>query len=197
MSDNPLPEPTPRLAAIIYALLILLIVVSGALLLSSRPQPVQIRIVPPPPTGTPAPSATPPPITVYITGAVAAADQLLTLPAGSRVQDALAAAGGALPAADLARVNLAERLRDGDQVHVPEISRPVLLATANDAGIVPINSATAEELATLPGVGPELAERIIRYREANGPFADLEALDAVEGIGPGVLEDIQSWVVFD
>jgi competence protein ComEA len=158
---------------------------------------VQIVINPPLPTATPAPSATPPPITVYITGAVATPDQLLALPAGSRVQDALTAAGGALPEADLERVNLASRLHDGDQVDVPDKSEQAALPTANTAGVVDVNSATAAELATLPGIGDSLAERIVAYREANGAFADLNALDAVEGIGPGLLADIQNLVRFD
>jgi competence protein ComEA len=196
MSDQ-LPEPSPRIALVVYLLLAALIVGSIVLLLTGRPAAVQIVINPPLPTATPAPSATPPPITVYITGAVATPDQLLALPAGSRVQDALTAAGGALPEADLERVNLASRLHDGDQVDVPDKSEQAALPTANTAGVVDVNSATAAELATLPGIGDSLAERIVAYREANGAFADLNALDAVEGIGPGLLADIQNLVRFD
>jgi competence protein ComEA len=196
MSDQ-LPEPSPRIALVVYLLLAALIVGSIVLLLTGRPAAVQIVINPPLPTATPAPSATPPPITVYITGAIATPDQLLALPAGSRVQDALTAAGGALPEADLERVNLASRLHDGDQVDVPDKSEQAALPTANTAGVVDVNSATAAELATLPGIGDSLAERIVAYREANGAFADLNALDAVEGIGPGLLADIQNLVRFD
>lgn len=197
MSDRPLPEPNPRFAAVVYLLLAGLIAGSILLLLNGRPEPVQILIQPPQPTATSLPTGTPSPVTVYVTGAVTKPDQLITLPAGSRVQDVLTAAGGALSSADLERVNLASVLRDGDQIHVPEQAKPVLLPTANTSGIVDVNRATVEELDALPGVGPELAERIVTYREANGPFADLNALDAVEGIGPSILEDIQNFVRFD
>ena len=116
---------------------------------------------------------------------------------GTRSDDAIEAAGGAAESADLERVNLAGFLRDGDQIHVPAIEEEVTLATPSGGGIVNVNTATVEELDTLPGVGPALAERIIAYREANGPFADLAALDAVEGVGPALLEGIQELVVFE
>jgi competence protein ComEA len=134
---------------------------------------------------------------VYITGAVAQPEQLLTLLPSSRVSDAIEAAGGATDSADLERVNLAGILRDGDQIHVPAFEEEVTLATPSGGGIVNVNTATAEELDTLPGIGPAVAERIIAYREANGPFADLAALDAVEGVGPALLEGIQELVVFE
>ncbi len=190
-------EPSPRVAIIVFGLAALAIIGGGALLLSTRPQPARITIVPPMPTRTPAPTPTPGPITVYVTGAVARPETLLTLPPGSRVADALAAAGGADAAADLTRVNLAAILRDGDQVHVPARDQAVVLPTPSGGQIVNVNQATAEELSQLPGIGPGLAARIVAYREANGPFADLNALDAVEGIGPVLLEKLKDLVTFD
>lgn len=191
------PQSSTR-AVIVYAVLIVALIAAIALLLASRPQPVSITVNPPPPTGTPAPTLTPSPITVYITGAVAQSGVTLTLPYASRVEEALAAAGGALPDADLERINLAAVLRDGDQVHVPlQGEGDTALATPSGGQLVRINTATLEEINTLPGIGPALAERIIAYREANGAFASLDDLDQVEGIGPDLLAEIAALVVFE
>lgn len=188
---------SPRALAAVIALLALAFVGAVALAAATQPQPVTIQVVPPKPTGTPPPTSTPGPITVYVTGAVEAGEQLLTLPHGSRVLDAVEAAGGVLAEADLSRVNLASRLRDGDQVHVPILADDAPLPTANTAGLVALNSATADELATLPGIGPVTAQAIVDYREQNGPFTDLAALDAVSGIGPRTLEALAELVIFD
>lgn len=198
MTDTPPPELSSRNVIAAFVIIAVAIVGGGILLLVSRPQPVQITINPPVPTATPEPTATPGPVTVYVTGAVQQPEMTLSLPAGSRVQDAIDAAGGALVNADLERVNLAAVLRDGDQVHVPALGDTnVVLATPNSGGLVAINRATAEELQTLPGVGPALAGRIIEYRQANGPFADLAALDEVSGIGPAMLDNLKDLIVFD
>jgi competence protein ComEA len=113
------------------------------------------------------------------------------------VQDALEAVGGMTDQADVEQVNLAGILRDGDQVHVPLKGQEAVLATPSGGEVVRINTATAEELDTLPGVGPSLAQRIIEYRDANGAFQNLDELDAVEGIGPSLLDEIRELVVFD
>ncbi len=192
-------KPVSTISLIItFFVVAALIIAGGALLLLSRPEPVQITIYPPQPTATPRPTMTPEPIIIYVTGAVNQPDALYTLAYGSRVEAAIAAAGGLRADADRSRVNLAAVLRDGDQVHVPAISElAVDLPTPPGGQIVAINSASATELEALPGVGPVLAESIIAHREANGPFADLEALDAVRGIGPGLLEDIETLIRFD
>jgi competence protein ComEA len=191
------PAQAPRLTIIVFLILALAIVAGAILLVTNRPAPVQITINPPMPTATPGPTETPAPITVYVTGAVVNADQLVTVAAGSRVEDAVNAAGGLTEAADRERVNLAALLQDGDQVHVPEAGQQVELPTSGAPRIVAINQASVEEIDTLPGIGPELAGRIVAYREANGPFADLTALDAVEGVGPALLEQITPLVTFD
>lgn len=184
----------------LLATVALIVVVGGAaaVVVLTRPAPVEIVIVPPQPTDTPAPTSSPAPITVYVTGAVNRPNQLVTLPHGSRVQEAIIAAGGLSSEAQLMAVNLAGILRDGDQVHVPtqaEAARlPTLLPSAQT---VAINRATEEELTTLPGIGPALAARIIAYREANGPFADLAALGEVPGIGERTLEALALLLVFD
>jgi len=196
MADN-LPEPSPRTTIIAFVIVALAILGGAILLLATRPEPVNITIHPPAPTATPEPTSTPSPITVYVTGAVVQPETTFTLPPGSRVQDAIEAAGGVTDGADMERVNLAQILRDGDQVHVPEIGVETALPTPGGGGIVHINSATLEELDTLPGIGPSLAQAIIDYRDANGPFADMAALDEVSGIGPGLLEDLEGLIAFD
>lgn len=197
MTDNPTPEPSPRNTLLAFAIVLVAIVAGAVLLLNNRPAAVQITINTPQPTLTRTPSPTPGPVTVYVTGAVNQPDQLITLPPGSRVQDAIEAAGGLTSDADQTRINLADRVRDGDQVHVFSIGQEVMLATPSAGLQIYINSATPEELDELPGVGPALAAAIIAYRDANGGFSSMDDLDAVEGIGPTLLEDWQGLVVFD
>lgn len=161
-----------------------------------------------------APSA---PAVVYVSGAVIAPD-VVELPAGARVADALDAVGGPAEDADLSLLNLARLVVDGEQIHVPaqgEAPRdPVPAGSAGTApgspgtigsgtasaaagsasasgGLIDINSASAQELQELPGVGPAIAERIVRHRETNGPFASVDGLDEVSGIGPATLEKIR------
>lgn len=196
-NPNPMPDSSPRLTIAAFIIIALAIIGGAVLLLSTRPEPVKITINPPPPTPTPLATFTPAPITVYITGAVGEPESTISLPPGSRVQDAIDAVGGTTENANLEAVNLAGILRDGDQVHVPELNVETVLPTPSGGGIVYINTATVDEIDTLPDIGPALAQRIIDYRETNGPFANLEALDAVEGIGPALLEKIALLVVFD
>jgi competence protein ComEA len=190
-----------RGTALAFTLVILVIAAGSALLLLTRPTPAQITILPPQPTASPPPTFTPAPLTVYITGAVVQPNQVYTLPPGSRVQDALRAAGGTTSSADLARINLADTLRDGDQVHVPAVGEVLAtgngLPTPSGGVLIPINSATQAELESLPGIGPALAARILAYRAANGRIANLEALDEIEGIGPVLLEQLRPLITFD
>lgn len=181
-----------------FALVVLVIVGASLLVLVSRPEPVMIAIQPPLPTATALPAGTPAPILVYVTGAVNQPETTVSLPVGSRVQDALTAAGGVAQDADLTRVNLAAMLRDGDQVHVPLWSEEIaVLPTRIGGEQIGVNSATVEELQRLPGIGPALAERIVSYREQNGAFTEAADLDLVSGIGPALLEEILPLIVFD
>lgn len=197
MTDDSRPEPSPRNTIVAFVIVLVALIGGAGLLLSSRPQPVQITINPPVPTATPAPTSTFAPITVYVTGAVQKPQQTITLPYRSRVQDAITAAGGTTSEADLEKVNLADFLHDGDQVNVPVKGQTVELATPSGGVVVHINTATAEELETLPGVGPTLAADIIAYRDANGMFRSLSDLDNVPGVGPSLMEQLQGLLAFD
>jgi competence protein ComEA len=148
-------------------------------------------------TTTAAPSA----VVVHVAGAVAAPG-VYELPAGARVVDGVAAAGGALVEADVGALNLAAVVADGQRVYVPRIGepRPPELGPAPApgssvaAGPVDLNAASAAELDGLPGVGPATAQAIVDHREANGPFASVDDLEAVRGIGPAKLEAIRAHV---
>ena len=148
-------------------------------------------------TGGPAPPGEPVrgPVVVHVVGAVRRPGVYRLAP-GSRARDALRRAGGARPRADLAAVNLAALLADGEQVRVPERARPGVVAPEPSAGATPaivhLNGATAEELDALDGIGPALAERIVAYRVAHGGFRSVDELDEVSGIGPVRLEELRS-----
>ncbi|MFF1872122.1 helix-hairpin-helix domain-containing protein [Kitasatospora herbaricolor] len=104
------------------------------------------------------------------------------LPGGSRVADALRAAGGALPETDTSTLNLARVLTDGEQILVGGPAPPPV-AGPTSRSPVSLNRATTEQLDALPGVGPTLAQRIVAYREAHGGFRSLDQLRQVSGVG--------------
>lgn len=159
-------------------------------------EPPPITIEAPPPTATAGP------IQVYVSGAVAKPDVYL-VPSGSIVRDAIDAAGGAAPDADLNRINLAQKLSDGQQIYVPRVGEIPTAAPSNGdtgsgqpalTGPININTATAAELEALPRIGPSLAERIVKYREEHGPFPNIEAIMNVAGIGPAIFDDIKDLI---
>ena len=124
-----------------------------------------------------------------------------TLAAGSRVADLIDAAGGAVADADLDRVNLAAPLGDGSQVHVPVLGEASAGAPIGGEGVadgqaalIDLNTAGAEELETLPGIGPATSAAIIQHREDNGPFATVDGLIAVNGIGDAKLAALRDLV---
>jgi competence protein ComEA len=124
---------------------------------------------------------------------------------GTRIADAVAEAGGATAKADLDLVNLAAPLADGEQVVVPQItamggvsgaaavSPPA--AGASPESPLDLNTATAEQLDALPGIGPATAQKIIDYRQAHGPFHSVDELDGVSGIGPAKIAQLNGLVI--
>ena len=152
---------------------------------------------------SPSPPATegerPDDVVVYVSGAVASPG-VLTLPASSRVIDAITAAGGATPEADLESINLARILVDGEQIRVGvagESPPPASSAAGTTAGTgtcVRLATANEAELQTLPGIGPALAARIISYRSTHPRLSSVEELDDVPGIGPSLIEKIRPGV---
>nr|WP_246256797.1 helix-hairpin-helix domain-containing protein [Isoptericola halotolerans] len=155
----------------------------------------------------PEPATDGPAVVVHVVGQVADPG-LVDLPGGSRVADALEAAGGATDDADLAALNLARAVVDGEQVYVPapgeEPPVPPSASSASSApsgevghgGLVPLNTAGTEELMSLPGVGPVTAERIVAWREENGPFTAVEELTEISGVGPALLADVRDLVTW-
>ena len=134
-------------------------------------------------------------VVIYVAGAVANPG-VYGLPAGSRVADALKAAGGLLGEADPGQLNLAEKVRDGQKVHVPRMGETAPSGAGGNGGsLVNINTADARQLEQLPGIGPKLAQSIIEYREKKGGFRSVEELRGVKGIGPSKLEEIKGLVV--
>jgi len=135
-------------------------------------------------------------LVVHVVGAVRRAG-LFRLRDGSRVADALARAGGPTRRADLAAVNLAAPLVDGEHVVVPRrgAGGSVTGAAAPGAGAkVSLGSATVEQLDELPGVGPVTAQKIVDWRTTHGPFRSVEDLDDVPGIGPARIEQLRDLV---
>ncbi len=158
------------------------------------------------------PTAAPAPVVVHVAGAVAAPG-VYQLPPGSRAVNAIDAAGGPAPDAALDGLNLAAPVVDGQRVYVPVIGEldPATVyngPTAADSGglegasptdgaaqpPVDLNRAMSAELETLPGVGPATAAAIIDDRQRNGPFATVDDLDRVSGIGPSTLARLRDLV---
>ena len=140
-------------------------------------------------------------VVVYVTGAVTVPG-VYTLALPARVTDAVAAAGGAGAQADLNVVNLAAALHDGERVYVPKVGEVIPAVAAGEpstgstvpAGPVNVNSATADQLDVLPGVGPTTAAAIIAHREQHGPFQSVDQLGDVRGIGPAKLDALRGLV---
>lgn len=133
-------------------------------------------------------------VVVYVTGRVASPG-VLTMPAGSRVGEAIEAAGGPGEDADLESVNLARVIADGEHIVVPAQGAapgPPGARATEGAQCVNLNAASEQELQGLDGVGPAMASRIAQYRAAHGTITSVDELDDVPGIGPSLLEKIRS-----
>ena len=173
------------------------LLVAGALYITSRVPVGQPIILQPTPTTQP--------IYVFIIGAVKHPG-VYKLPSGSRYVEAVQMAGGFLIDADISQINLARKLIDEEQIVVPGgTANPTPELTIGGNGLlftptppagepVNVNTASADELDQIPGIGPTAAQKIIEYRTANGPFTRIEDLLKVPGIGPTILEEIRGQV---
>ncbi len=179
------------------AIVLGLVVLSGAVglgILRGQTAPTQVVGASDAGTATVAPAD----VYVHVLGQVARPG-LYVLEQGTRVADALAAAGGTLDDADLQAVNLARLLSDGEQIVVPQIGAVAApgssAATGSSAdALIDLNSADQPALETLPRIGPALAERIIQWRDENGRFASVDDLLAVPGIGEKLLAGLRDKV---
>ena len=142
------------------------------------------------------------PIVIHISGAVPRPG-VYALAQGSRVQDVISAAGGFLADADKTGINLARALEDGEQLDIPYLvgvspvigtELPIATIPASSYELVNINTATQADLESLPGIGPTTAQKIIQYREQNGPFVTTQDIINVSGIGPGTYERIKDLI---
>ena len=193
-------EMLQRHGGYVVLTLIFAIVFGGYVLYDRRPQPEPIEIIQP----TSTPTLTIAPILVHVTGAVLRPG-VYELAPESRLIHAVEAAGGMTEDADQERINLADYVRDGQQVYIPRIDTPappsptpianLSSSTASGesvSGQININKASAAELQTLPGIGAVYAQRIIAYREEHGPFTDPTQIKEIEGIGESRYEQIRA-----
>lgn len=193
-------DPSRRGVVVVLAVAVVAVLVVGVLMWRSRPSPQPIAAVPSLPSFAAISAA--PVITPSATGRIAVAvagkvrhPGVVELPAGSRVDDAIAAAGGLVPGAHLGLLNLAKVLSDGEQVVVgiPGVtgdSGADPAVSGSPVGPVNLNTATLDQLDSLPGVGPSTAQKILDWRTANGPFQSVDQLQDVSGIGPSKFAEI-------
>jgi competence protein ComEA len=195
-----------RYRSYLLMLFLFVLVLAGTVYILRRPDPTALTIT----TPTPKPTPTIASLVVDVRGAVSNPG-VYTLPAGSRVQDALALAGDVLANADTRTLNLARKLNDGEQIYVPAQGEPTPILPASSSrsssartptaamptGKININTATLAELDMLPGVGAAIAQRIIDYRTQNGDFKKLDDLKKVRGIGDALFNQIKDLITIE
>lgn len=148
-------------------------------------------------------------ILVHVSGCVKN-NIVVTLPEGSRINDAIEAAGGLTKDADLTNINLAYILEDGEKIYIPKKGEEIEMnsesisgqtntsvptsSSSNKTSKININKATQAELETIPGIGPSTALKIINYREENGKFASIEDIKNVSGIGDAKYDQMKEYI---
>ena len=177
-----------------FGLLMGLLAAGLLILVSGRPRGQPVTLAPPP---------THAPLQVHVSGAVNKPG-VYAMPSGSRVQGAIEAAGGLTNEADPSMLNLVAPLTDGQRLHIPSHAdsteqQSLSPVTGERSPVISpakinINTASLEELDTLPGIGEITAQKIIAYRLAHGPFPNIEAIMDVEGIGEGTFADIEQLI---
>jgi competence protein ComEA len=187
-----------QIAYVLVGVMIGFILAGGIFIVTRLPSGKPIALMP---------SPTKQPIEVHVVGGVVRPG-VYSLPTGSRVQDAVDAAGGLLAETDASSINLAAKVEDGEQVQIPggngatngsQGSAPFsVLPTVGAPGVSPdlvdINIATVDELDALPGIGPTTAQNIVDYRDANGPFTQIEDIMNVPGVGPSTFDSIKGLI---
>lgn len=189
--DDPRASLPELVAVLLVALVVSALITTTALLVADRYDRPALVIA----------DAALPTIAVHVDGAVASPG-VYPLPAGARLADLVGRAGGLTADADVADINLAARVGDGERVTVPHLMPATPAATVEATAtesplLVNINTASIAELDRLPGIGPVLGERIVAYREQNGPFASLDEVVNVEGISARLLDELRPYITLD
>jgi len=166
-----------------------LIAAGSILLVASSPSRPPLTVLHPTPVTN---------LVVSVSGAVKQPG-VYTLSVDSRVNDAIMLAGGTLPQADISHLNLAKHVADGETIFVPTMNYPTLSQSepTSDQAKININLATADELDSIPGIGPQKADAIIGYRDSYGDFQSVEDLLYVPGIGQSLLDSIRIYVTVE
>jgi competence protein ComEA len=175
--------------SLLFGILLGLLMSGSILLIASSPSGHEVTIIPPP---------TAKPAMVYIDGEVKKPG-LYLLPYGSLLKDIIQAAGGLTQNSDIAKINLASKIIDGEKITIPEISNQsekiMGISTLDKPGnLVNINTANQAELDILPGIGPSKALDILKYRNEHGIFRSIEEINKVPGIGPTIYSQIKDFI---
>lgn len=189
--------------ALLFGIVCGLLAAGAILLASSPPRGHPIHLLPAP---------TPIPIQIQVDGEVKNPG-VYALAKGSRLQEAIIAAGGCTKDADDSSLNLVSTLQDGQRIWIPSQAESEALSLESEnsqiidtskqgpsiqiSTLININTATQDEFESLPGIGPVTAEKIINYRDTNGAFMSIEEIQNVSGIGPATFEKIKEFITVD